>query len=209
MNTSRPATQAGFSFVEMMIAASLLTAVIAFVANAVTFSTRAIDVDESVAKAMESLQRSTMRIAQMIRPCSLGTYRVEATDADVPARAAAAGEWIEPEEGEVRTAISFQSAAGVVSMNAARLTSAQVLRFAMEASEVDNDADDDGDGWIDEGDVVLETDSGQVTMAAHVEGLTFALTGRVLTIVLANAARQRGGAMQRFSVEETLFMRNN
>ena len=35
MNTSRPATQAGFSFVEMMIAASLLTAVIAFVANAV------------------------------------------------------------------------------------------------------------------------------------------------------------------------------
>jgi prepilin-type N-terminal cleavage/methylation domain-containing protein len=209
MSRVRATVQAGFTLVEMMIAASLLAVIMAFVANCVSFTTKAIDADEVTARAMESLQRSTLRVAQFLRPCSLLTYRVAAVAADVPTLASAVGEWIEPNEGEARSAVSFQAASGVVSMNAAMLTTTHVLRFELEPTETDNDVDDDGDGWVDEGDVVLERDGTSIVLASRIEQMTCSLTDRLLTLVMATAVRKPGGGMSRFSIQEVLFLRNN
>ncbi len=201
--------EAGFSFVELSIVTTLLVLAMGFVATSFQTATRSLQADDLIARAMETLQRSAMHISQFTRPCSITTYRVESTPDDVPLAAAAAGEWIEPTDGEARAAVKFQSASGELSMNAAMLTGERELRLILDDNEVANDIDDDGDGMIDEGRVVLVYDGISVTMARNVETLTFTLTGRVLNMEIRSAARRSDGSLQRFSIKETLYLRNN
>jgi hypothetical protein len=157
---------------------------------------------------METMQRSAVRIAQIARPCALTTYRVRSVLADVPLRAAAAGEWIEPIDGETRGAIQFRSASGTLSLNAAALTEPRELQLRLDSGESVNGRDDDGDGLVDEGQLVLTYDGASVAMANGIEGCTYTLTGRLLAVELRAAVRRRGG-VQRFTVQETIYLRNN
>jgi len=151
-----------------------------------------------------------VRIGQIARPGSLGSFRVKANEDDVSnAMANQVGEWMEPIDGHTRTTMQFRSATGRLSMNAQGLTSPRSFVFMIDPEEEDNDEDDDGDGLVDEGKVLLEYDGNQVVMASNVEGCEFNITGRTLRIVLSAGLIRRGGSIQRFSSEETLYLRNN
>ena len=89
------------------------------------------------------------------------------------------------------------------------LTTPRIFQLVLDDGELDNDIDDDGDGMIDEGRVTLEYDGVTVTMAQNIEVMTFTLTGRLLTIRLNSAVALPGGGVQRFSTEETFYVRNN
>lgn len=205
-----PAREAGFTLVELTLVAALLSLVMGIVAMGFETSTRSLASDDLVAKAMETLQRSTMRIAQIARPCALTTYRVGSVAADIPLFASSVGEMIEPpNDGEAREIILFQSADGIVSMNAALLTSPRRFWRELESGETANGVDDDGDGLIDEGNVQLDYDGATVTMATSVESFSFTLTGRMLTIELHSAARARDGNVHRFAIREQIYVRNN
>lgn len=199
----------GFTLVELVLVATLLTMAMAIVGMCMNTATQSLNADDLVGRAMESLQRSAVRISQVARPCSLTTYRVAAVASDVPALASAVGEWIEPVDGDPRASIMFQSASGVLSMNASALTGPRIFTLELDAGEVDNDIDDDGDGMIDEGRVVLDYEGIKVALASNIEGCTFTLTGRLLAIELRSAARARGGLLQRFTIRETIYLRNN
>lgn len=201
--------QAGFTLVELTLVAALLAMVMAGVAAFLSAATTSIRLDDNVAVAMESLQRSAIRVSQVMRPCSISTYRVLSTQADVPASASAPGQWIEPVDGEARAAIQFRSATGELSLNAQRLTEPRSFRIQLEPGETENDADDDGDGLVDEGRLTLDYDGIPVALASSLEAATFTLTGRLLTIRVQSAARTRAGIVQRFTAEEVLYLRNN
>jgi prepilin-type N-terminal cleavage/methylation domain-containing protein len=202
-------TQAGFTLVELTIVAALLAMVMAGIAAFLGAATTSIRLDDNVAVAMESLQRSAIRVSQVMRPCSISTFRVLSTTADVPLAAATVGEWIEPVEGEARAAIQFRAATGELSLNAEQLTAPRSFRIQLETGELDNDADDDGDGMVDEGRLMMDYDGIPVALASNLEAATFTLVGRLLTIRLQSAARTRAGVMQRFTASEVLYLRNN
>jgi prepilin-type N-terminal cleavage/methylation domain-containing protein len=201
--------QSGFTMVEVAIVAAILGLAMALAATCFDTSTRSLNADDLVARSMETLQRSAIRIAHIARPCAITTYRVEATADDVPGRATAAGEWIEPLDGEARPSLRFQAASGIVSMNAAALTEPRTLRLQLDRGETRNGVDDDDDGMVDEGRVVLDYDGTEVTLAASVEHCSFTLSGRLLALELRSAAPRRGGGVQRFTVRETIYLRNN
>ncbi len=201
--------QAGFTLVELTLVAALLAMIMAGVASFLGAATTSIRLDDNIAVAMESLQRSAIRVSQVMRPCSISTYRVQSTPADVPAAAAAEGLWIEPVDGDARAAILFRSATGELSLNAQELTEPRSFRIQLEPGENDNDADDDGDGLIDEGRLMMDYDGIPVALASNLEAATFTLTGRLLTIRVQSAARTRAGLVQRFTAEEVLYLRNN
>jgi len=201
--------QHGFTLLEVTFGSVLLASAMGMIAMCIDTSNRSLHADDVVAQSMEALQRSAVRIAQVMRPCSLVTYRVLSTTADVPALAADAGEWIEPVDGERRAAIQFRCASGIESMNASALTTPRLLHLELDRRETANGADDDGDGMVDEGDVVLDYDDLPVRLASKVETMSFTLTGRLLEIRLQSAGRRRDGTVQRFTVHETLYLRNN
>ena len=64
-------TQAGFTLVELTIVAALLAMVMAGIAAFLGAATTSIRLDDNVAVAMESLQRSAIRVSQVMRPCSI------------------------------------------------------------------------------------------------------------------------------------------
>lgn len=202
--------QDGFTMVEVMVVFVLLVPTLGLILTCTETASRNLAIDDTVAKTMETLQRSAVRISQIARPCAMTSYRMQATAADVAAAlATTVGEWIEPVDGQPRTAIRFRSATGTVSMNASALTSPRTFRFVMDPRETDNDVDDDGDGMVDEGKVIMDYDGNRIAMAGNVESCTFTLTNRLLRIELRAAARRRDGSIQRFTARETLFLRNN
>lgn len=203
-------TQQGFTLLEVMITIALVIPSMAVIFMCTERTSRNIVADDNVAKIMETLQRSAVRIGQIARPGSLGSFRVKANEDDVlNAMANQVGEWMEPIDGQTRSTMQFRSATGRLSMNAQGLTSPRSFVFVMDTEEEDNDEDDDGDGLVDEGKVMLEYDGNQVVMASNVEGCEFNITGRTLRIVLSAGLIRRGGSIQRFSSEETLYLRNN
>ncbi len=209
MNKAKQAQQ-GFTLLEVMITMALVIPSMAVIFMCTERTSRNIVADDNVAKIMETLQRSAVRIGQIARPGSLSSFRVKAREADVTnLMANQVGDWMEPIDGETRETMQFRSATGRLSMNAQGLTSPRSFVFLMDPEEEDNDADDDGDGLVDEGKVLLEYDGNQVVMASNVEGCEFNITGRTLRIVLRAGLIRRGGTIQRFSSEETLYLRNN
>lgn len=204
-----PAAQSGFTLIEVVLVSALLAVAVGAVAMSVRTTTQSLTADDLVARAMETLQRSAVRIALIARPCAITTYRVLSDSADVPVRATAPGEWIEPMDAEERSSIRFAAADGRLSMNAASLTTPRTFRLVLDDGETANAADDDGDGMIDEGRVTMTYNGTDVVMASNVESCTFELTGRLLTIRMRSAARGRGDNVQRFAIEETIYLRNN
>jgi len=207
--------EAGFSMVELAMVSTLLAIVTTIITSCLTAAVGSLRADDRLAMSMESLQRSAMHLSQIMRPCAITTYRVLSTEAHVPLYAAAAGEWIEPPDEAAplplreAKAIQFRSATGDLSVNAVSLTEIRGLRKVLDSGELDNGIDDDGDGMIDEGRMVLDYDGISVSMAADIESVKFTLTGRLLTMVLQSAARDGNGRLQRFTATEVLYLRNN
>ncbi|MBI5851034.1 MAG: type II secretion system protein [Planctomycetes bacterium] len=203
-------SQRGFSLIEVMVVMSIMIPILGFVLSGTRSVNLAVVKDDAIAASLESLQRSVTRLAHIIRPGSLGQYRMVALDEDVTTGlASSAGEWIEPRNGVRRESIQFRATDGRLSMNAVNLSAPRVIRFLLDPSEIDNGVDDDRDGLIDEGRIMMQYDGVEVALVRNVEQCSFELNDRLLTIRIRSAARAREGRIQRFSIEEVIHLRNN
>ncbi len=209
MRTRGPAAQGGFTLVEVTLVTALLGLILGAVAMSLQTTSQSLTADDQVGRAMESLQRCAVRIAHIARSCAITTFRVCSTAADVPLRATAPGQWIEPQDGEPRDAIQFRSADGRLSMNAAALTQPHEFRKKLDPGEVANGLDDDGDGLIDQGTLMMTYEGVEVELGHHVESVTFTLTDRLLAIDLVSGVRRRDGSVLHFKIHETTYLRNN
>lgn len=203
--------QKGFSLIEVMIAAVILVPTLGLVLNTTQSVNSHLVMDDTIGASVESLQRSVTRVSKLMRPCSLATYRMAADQTDVEeGRANHVGEWIEPVAGVTRNSIYFRSADGRLSMNALNLTPPRTLRFVMDSHEIANGRDDDGDGLVDEGRVEMIYDGMRVPLVSNVEGCSFSLQDRRVTIEMRSGIRRRGASQtQRFTAREVLYLRNN
>ena len=162
------------------------------------------------AEAATQARRTINSIGSFLRTAKLSTMTAEAVSADVTAlRATSVGEWIPCSEGVERPGIQFVSASGLLSMNAALNTAPRRLTVEMEAGESANGIDDDGDGLVDEKQVVLTHDLSQVAVLCNVEECVFSLTGRIMTVRVRCVRSDSRGHVFRAQIERGFYLRNN
>lgn len=203
-------SERAFTLLEVMLVMALVVPLVSLILGTTMVSTQTLEVGEAEANTSESLERTLQRVASVTRACLLSTYRVEANEADVSSgRASAVGQWIDPVDLEARSSIRFQSAAGVLAMNAAVLTEPRTIRLVRDAKELANGLDDDGDGLVDEGRIELIYEGERVDLARNVESCTFTLERRLLRIDLHAAKRRADGRVVRAGSSQSLFFRNN
>lgn len=201
---------AGFTLVEVLIVALIFVPILLAVSSTTGMVSGTVNTNDRSAEVLETLRKSMQRLGQLVRPGSITTIRMQAIQQDVTdGKAASVGDWIEPKDLEFRPGIRFQSADGVLSMNAAALTPPREITFTMETGELDNDLDDDGDGMIDEGTVYLLYGATRVNLVEGVEDCQFAMDGRLLRITMQTARADAKKRVHRATIQETFYLRNN
>jgi len=198
----------------MMITATVLVPILAVIATSVHVLSRNIAVDDARSDSTESLRQSVQRVVETLRPAVRSTFRVRANQDDVDwfttnlMTPPTLGDWIEVRDLTPRDEVRFQSADGEMSMNAANLTGDRRLFFVRDAAELDNDADDDGDGYVDEGELRFEYEGNVITLASNIESFVATLEGKLITLDLSNARTDGKGWVHRAAVRQSFFMRN-
>ena len=203
-------TRGGFTLIEVLIVTLIFVPILMAIHTTTAMVSSTVSANDLSAEVLETLRRSMHRVSQLVRPGSLTTVQVQAIQADVDAsRAANVGDWIDPVDLEARPGIRFQSAEGVLSMNAAALTPPREITFVMDSDELDNDLDDDGDGMVDEGAIHMLYDTSRFTLSDSIETCSFAMDGRVLRILMQSARRDPKGHVYRATIAQTFYLRNN
>ena len=213
--------QHGFTLIELMVVCVLALPILAAVMSANVVVREEMLVSEAGAAAAESCRLAGQRLALLARSGLLSTCQVQATQADVDAATLAhltnpnvvipaVGDWISPPASGARPTFRFQSADGILSMNASALTPIREFQFIMDPDESDNGLDDNGNGMVDEGRLQLRIGALPVQLVlAGVETCEFSLSGRVLSIHLSCARRDRQGRVYRATTTQCIYMRNN
>ncbi|MHC4077664.1 MAG: prepilin-type N-terminal cleavage/methylation domain-containing protein, partial [Planctomycetota bacterium] len=202
--------EGGFTMIEMSIVMTILVPILVGIAVTTSSVNNTMEADSRRADVMTYCRRMSQRIAKLVRPAQMTTITVQAVQVDVTMlRAAAVGDWIAPTDLVWRPGIEFRSASGLLSMNAALLTSPRRIVFALEPSETDNDIDDDGDGLVDEGTITLLQNDITLAILKDVEECSFALDGRILKMRLRVARRSSDRRIYRNFLEQRFYLRNN
>ena len=202
--------QNGFTLVEMLIGLALLVPLFGLILRVGDGANRHLHSDDRLAKTTENLQRVAERVARLVRSASLPTIRVPAIGADVASGlAASVGQWITPAGAARRPGLRFQCAAEDPDRDFEALTSLRELRFEPDAGETANGLDDDADGLVDEGRVVLEAEGLVTTVVGNLESCTFAVEQRLVRLEMRARVVVPGGRTQGVTIRETLQIRNN
>jgi len=202
--------ESGFTMIEMAIVMTILLPILAGIAVTTSTVNSTVEANSRRADVMTYSRRMGQRIAKLVRPAQMSTITVQAVAQDVAmARAATIGEWIAPTDLVWRPGIEFKSASGLLSMNAKLSTSPRRIVFKLDPAETDNDADDDGDGFVDEGTVTLVQNNVTLAILRDVEECTFALDERMLKMRLRVARRATNGRVYRSFLEQQFYLRNN
>jgi len=215
MNAQVPSRERGFTLVEMVVTMMVLIVVLAGFGSTAGITSRTANSIYRRAEATERVMRCFERITPFTRAGVTSTYQVEANAADVIAgRATAAGAWIDPQDGEARTAARLRAADGILAMNATSITPPIELRFQTDPGEdpATNPAaaagrDDDGDGLVDQGRLTMLYKGIRTVLLTGIESCTMTIDGYLLT-VRVRTARGRTSTTQ-FTFERVFTLRNN
>ncbi len=165
----------GFTLIELATSLAILTVVL-LSASEIFIGTLRAQSTLSMRDVLEDqLGRVLVRLEQTLRPARLATL-------------SEAG--IAP---QTSTSIRYQTLVGYDSTSGPSWSAEQRIAFLLAGGEEANGQDDDGDRYIDEGSVVLQNGSLIVPIGRSVNGLTFSLAGRRLTIVVAGQTVDASG----------------
>lgn len=198
----------GFTMIELMIVIAVLVPLLVSLSGMSSVVTSTVNVNDRASEVGARARQTMQRVGQLLRPGKLSSFQTRATAADVSAgRASAIGEWISPTDLQAANGVRFRAAEGLLSINAALSTSERMITFEMEPGEIDNDADDDGDGLVDEGDVVLRYGSAPARLGVF-EQCDFVFDGRYIRVTL-RCARSSPDQVFRATVSQSFYVRNN
>jgi len=202
--------QGGFSLVEMLIVMAVMATMLSAVWTASDMVGASV-VSGSKSAEVTSRTRGTLHdIGRFVRPGKMTTILAQAVQADVVAgRAASVGQWIFPTDGIARTGFRFQSARGKSALNAGLSNRLRSLSFTLESGELENGVDDDGDGLVDEGDLVFSESASPTRVVRRLEECSFTLQGRLLTVTVRSAGADEKGTVYRVQMDQGFYLRNN
>lgn len=206
----------GYTLLELLIAVAILSVIGAATARVVSTTTEAYGTGQLATDVETRLGRTLDRIAWELRSCSPGVM--------LPTPAAPFS----------TSSLTYQKPSGFLG-GATNWGSPCRIEFRLEAGELDDGADNDGDGLVDEGDVVWVTNSGLVDESESVgchgvseflegeednladdngngledeAGLAFDFEGDVLTIRLTLQKRSPDGTLITRTGETSVKLRN-
>lgn len=217
----RSRAQDGFTLIELLAVSVFLVPILLAVLTTTDTVTSTIRTDDANASTSTTVSLALERIGQLLRPGVARTFKVRATQADVDAAVAnldpvvpTVGEWIPAKSLDLdpRDNLQFQSADGVLSINASALTPTRELEFIMDDDELANGTDDDGDGLVDEGKLYLDYSTARVVLGDGVEGFSVSVEGdvvRVARVTLRCARRDGNRRLHRTSITHVIHVRNS
>lgn len=204
------ATERGVSLLEATLAMTFLLPMLGGIVALTGGLTRTVDTQATSTQSQALLQRSFQAISTFVQSCKMSTLRMQAVQADVTGGLAAnVGEWIDPTDLVWRPGVEFLSASGLLSMNARLSTSTRRVAFFLDANEAANGHDDDGDGFVDEGQIKLLHEATEVAVVRNVELCEFMLEDRLLHLRISVARRAGDGRIDRARMERAIYLRNN
>ncbi|HMQ22242.1 MAG TPA: hypothetical protein PKE00_07125 [Planctomycetota bacterium] len=159
----------------------------------------------------ETIEVVVGRMTSQLRAAHRASFATKALPIDVTElRATTVGEWIPAVEATARKNLRFTSAAGTMSMNAVEATETREYDFVLDPGEVENGSDDDGDGLVDEGTLVLRRAGGPpLAVLRGVEAFSYEVDGRAIRLVVRAARRDARGRVYRASAAPMIFVRNS
>jgi hypothetical protein len=104
--------------------------------------------------------------------------------------------------------LSFASVEGTQSMNAQARTLVRTIEFVRDPGEKLNAYDDDGDGMIDEGKLIMRYGKTTTILADKVEICTFTLEGRIVRFAIRVCRRDSKGRIHRTTIQKRILIRN-
>ena len=205
----KPSATAGLTLIEATIVVALIVPLLAVLIVAAKTLVGSFGASAQNAEITQLQLGATARAKQALLSSSRSSLRVQALAADVTAgRATAVGEWIRMPELDGRRSVELESATGEMGPALVLPTTTYRLQFTMDANEVDNGVDDDGDGMIDEGELAVLRAGDRVTSVDGVESCSFELDGRILRYSIRLAARDPSRKIRRTTIEDSVFFRN-
>ena len=202
---------AGFTLVEVAVVAALLVPLVLVVGTASKGVVGAIEANDRAAETSSVAVLALGELENVLRFGRLGTLSVQATRPDVQAGLAAnVGDWCPMQPLSPRPGIQLSSLTGERDDQALVLP-AQVCRlmFVRDAAELANNADDDGYGLVDEGELQCTRGGLTTKLLDGVELCTFELdTGRVRAN-LRYGKRGHGQDVERTTLHHTVYLNNH
>ena len=195
----------GLSLVPILLGLSVVVPIVLAVLSAGDAATGTREAEAKRSDPNAALSAASEKLGQLFRPALLSSFRVRANQTDVgAAKPVAIGTWVEPKEHDPRPGVRFLISAGLGAASKSR-----ELEFVMDDSESSNGIDDDGDGLIDEGVLLLRQGGTESVLMTNVEVFSVAIEGRSLRVTVGCALPDEDGNIHRAVTVRDFLVRNS
>lgn len=200
---------AGFTLVELMIVAVLSIPLTLVIVSASQAAVKSFTASERVTRTTGAVLLSLGKIERVLQCGRRATLRTAATDADVESgRAPSVGSWFSMPADEPRTDLEVESLMGDAGLALNPPSRRYRLVFQRDADELPNGTDDDGDGLIDEGQLLLSHDGNPPVRVGTLEACTFEREGQTIRVSFRYARLGHGRRLVRTTVHHVLGVHN-
>ena len=208
--------QAGFTLIEVTIVAAALVPILMAILGTTQSVQSTVSTLTNVGQLIEQVDNVVGRMGRLTQKAVAGTMMSRATTTDIAEMTAdplitvypAEGDWFVPPGFIDRTDLSFRVVSGLLNINATDSIGPYVLELVRDPAETVNGIDDDGDGLVDEGDLVLRTPDAETTVLSGVELFTATVSGATLRVRVRAARTDSSGRVRRVFRDQAFNIRN-
>jgi len=204
----------GFALLEVLTTCAAMLPVVFAVMGTSTYTMKAIRANERAAASVVAIENADGRMEELVRSALLSSMTTDP---------AAVAVWNSQQlrAGTAEQCLTFQCVVnvedattgvsdpnGTYTMTGSGLSATRSLFFQLDATEEANGVDDDGDGMVDEGELVYADGDHLTTVQRGVEAFQITLVDRRLQLRMTCSVRDGDGNRRRVTLTQTYCVRN-
>ena len=208
-NDSKMNHESGLTLIEVSISAAFMVPILFAMITMGNTVSKATAVNEARSRATEVLRTITANFERCIRSASLVTIATEDPNTNTQKAYGTTNSWTKAQSMVKHTSLKFQ-AVDKAPTESSSLGVPVAFRFELDPDEAKNGLDDDGDGLVDEGRLVMYRGptANPVVLASAVEKCDFIIADGAVTVSLTVAAKVGPRRLVRSQLSKTYFLRN-